>query len=340
MLRTTIQGWLDEIYAKDPVNTHMTSVMNSNIIAVEEVKKKISTYIIKITDASAITPNLTGKVKENLESIQKFLNDFAGKVEPGQAEEMTGIVYTQLQGQRGLPVADRSQLGTAVKCILSALYAASRRVKEQLELLTTDRFSDYHLGKEVEAAITKIGEIGNEFVSGTSKATAGKAIDNAFVTVKEKIKDLEKVLNKSSGSIKSTADELSNTLREIDDLKKEKDSNGNNDGVINKERNQAAEKLDSLKITLNNKLFNIRHVVLIAGDALTKITRALRSALSEANSEVNNAISDLTRDLLDATERTFDEITKRVKEQFAASHKSDLTALKSLVDTQIPEVKR
>ncbi|GBE63298.1 hypothetical protein, conserved [Babesia ovata] len=317
---SVLKGWLNGVFDKHPVKQYVESIGNTNPAALGKVRSVITTYITTMGGHATKTRKFTESVTENLNYIQPFFNDFATRVDPDQTDYMVDYVHSQLQkNSHGLRFnTDRSVLEPAAKSILSCVYAAARQAANELKSITSTTDPDgsvtYNLGTNVDEAIKKVDEIRKQFDVGNF----GHTVDKALGKAKEKINLLGDVL-KEKEAVGSMLHKLEDIQKEvIEKLEKLQNDDVNTEGSIEKIGKAAADKMEELKSILVAKLSDIGNAVI---DADQRLTQAINNVINEVNTAQDN-------------------ITNSVRSLFAEQHVADLTALHTLVERKLAEVRK
>ncbi|GBE62928.1 hypothetical protein, conserved [Babesia ovata] len=175
---------------------------------------------------------------------------------------------------------------------------------------------------------------------------AGNVFQNADVDDLSKIKDVMNKCHDARVSLEEAVIKVQAELTSLESLP----------GIVDANNNHIMGLLNSIKNDLDNKFAHIYEHIKNSEDALSSAIQAVeynvRTAQDKAMSSVDALKDSLTKTVIDAFEASrrsvsqlqttllqkvvmaFEEITKRVKNQFAAQHKSDLEALKKLVTEQ------
>ncbi|CDR71952.1 hypothetical protein, conserved [Babesia bigemina] len=334
----TVNKWVEDICAKEPVSGHINAY--GNIMYTTRVTSAISQYITKISAASTNAVDSNGCVEKNLNNISKFLTAFIAKVDPSQTAEMAGSLHSQLQTQTPFSRADKSRLELAVKEILTALHSKAAQIKTELELLTTDKLhTDYNLGKSVDAAIRNVVAIESSLTT-----DYGLKITHALEKLKQPIDTFVTLLGDTvgdSGTFKQKlANEANGLQKVIDDLynlTKENDDNGK-DGVLNQKHKAMEHTMNELKGEINEKLKDMEFIVSQSDQALVEAVRNLRSMFKESHEKNQVSAKVLRSQLLSAVDRAFNEITTQVRCLFSEQRMAKLESLQKFVDRQKSDI--
>ncbi|GBE63022.1 hypothetical protein, conserved [Babesia ovata] len=135
-------------------------------------------------------------------------------------------------------------------------------------------------------------------------------------------------------NIKSLSDGVRNALELIKDLDKVPDDVEEKRGEVDELMAQLKAKLKAFQSKLNElvDIVNNAHTYLTL--AIDAVNNVVRGALNAAK----QAVSQLETNLLVNVKGTFHILTKQMQKLFANSHKADLQALQSLVETQKSEI--
>ncbi|GBE63134.1 hypothetical protein, conserved [Babesia ovata] len=344
-------------YVKDDKKVNLEALFNKleeGIPAVAkaivgELKQEISQAV-----AAAVLTAMTGEneVEKSVNAVNAACVTFAGRLEERITKEYhTGSTDTKFTFFAAIATAmetaitssakktttkDKSLLAPTIEFVLSELIGAARQAGNAVYSFAgeddgiddDDNAEKYNLGKHLEAARSKIGDISKQFNDkkdlGLSPEDYGNLIDDSLKRVAPAITHLITILHDASGSLPKAVEKLkTEVLTKLDTLKNGKES----DGSVEKGKNVAETLIDDLKIDFKHKLNAIAADVSNVNHALNTAIQELRSTITEAHKKAENAVS-----------QAFATLTSEVRALFAQGHKADLAALKTLVDGQEKEI--
>ncbi|CDR71392.1 hypothetical protein, conserved [Babesia bigemina] len=210
----------------------------------------------------------------------------------------------------------------AVKTVLYALYGMTQQFAAELRCF----LATSSIKANLESAISSAASIDQEFKNG-GRNSHGEKIDDALLTVNEKVKKLGAVLDEATGSLMHEVKNIqSGVLTKLHDL--QKDDNDEQDGTINKKRKAALNQMDQLKKEIDSKLNDIL-------ESINDADRYLDIHIEDAENSVQSA----ERNVNEAVTSAFEKVEQSVRSLFAQQHKADLEALHKCVETQLQAVK-
>ncbi|GBE59962.1 hypothetical protein, conserved [Babesia ovata] len=315
---TKVEKWIKTIVEKEPVKGWMQTYFKQEYKTSDFNKF----YSDRTADFAGIFRQKldedikVAQAKINEDGIDTFLKQFEAKLVSKKLDELVSGIVEEIEKAPKLKLSDPpspspSSLLNAVVITLASLSATARQVYEEFHSFTTNSQIT-----NVTKAMTKIGEIENEFGDGlNNKGKFGGLIDAALANVAAPIEKLTTLLdqNDKEGSIKyklgDKVNGLQKTITELDDIRNEKSTKNNEDGKIEKQRNEAARLMDELKAEIKGRIQEVQAKVEDAD-------KALKEAINTLVTDVNKAFQNLTND---------------VQLFYAHSHKADLQALRELL---------
>ncbi|GBE63186.1 hypothetical protein, conserved [Babesia ovata] len=342
-----VNSWLNVIVAEEPIKGNLDYYVTQchsyfdtrfNGDRVEDKIKilvpLIATQIHKRVKASFLP---TGIVDRDLAQIKSYLDAVSEAVNPsnlsGIVEAVEGVIIPpqQTDAYKHSNMMYRNYLKKSLETMLPALYSTAKHVGEQINSFIQKSKIDNLLGE----AIASVKEIGQEFEN--DKGEYGQHITKAIQDVSTPIATLDTVLHKSAaqtGSLRHKLDNATNGLQsvldELEKLKKEKEQEGN----IEERKQQAGNKMTQLKEEIQNRIQAIMKAVLDAEVFIQNAINTVTDAVTKWYDTVQKAVTTLQRNLLQQVHTSFNKVTTAIKTLFADQHKSDLNALKELVDAQ------
>ncbi|GBE63484.1 hypothetical protein, conserved [Babesia ovata] len=276
------------------------------------VKEAIKSKIGDIESTSQIYSD-PKDVKNTLVSIQQYLTKYAlaidGKLNGGMPEFIEEIKGDPaFKDSSGLKLLHDDIPGKAVKTILTAVKSTVERVKEELKLFTTDDGIHYDLGKNLKDAIDAVNSIQIQLTS------TGSQLELALDQVKKKIGELDGVLATApeTGLIHGKLSDIATNLEALDGIMK------NDTGVIIVEKQDGDKIMNRLKADIGEKLDDIDVAVGYTNDMLDEAIKKLDNVVREAYETIKQAVHSL----------------------FAEQHIADLSALHTLVERKLAEVRK
>ncbi|GBE62613.1 hypothetical protein, conserved [Babesia ovata] len=261
---------------------------------------------------------IDGNVQEVMKACNKFVKDLGNKIEDDESRD-TDAFAKKIAGEMETSVLKKmdhthqSYLDEAVRITFTALHSAAKLFSEELNNFVIAST----IGEKVRQAISKVGNIGQEFKNDPSQADSrGKKIDEAFKIVEARIGDLGSLLTPQShtGKIPEAVEKLKEILTKL-----EKIQNGTDDTKsIEKMKCEASELMKELKRQLNEKLESIRFATNYADTHIQDTIDALESVTKTAHETITTAVHSL----------------------FAEQHIADLSALHTLVERKLGEVRK
>ncbi|GBE63198.1 hypothetical protein, conserved [Babesia ovata] len=301
---------INKVSLNDRFNPTYKGETNSN----EAVKKALKEHLPDFID-SLIQPVVLQAEFETAEvkNIAEKFSSFAIIVE----SELTGdedTVNLEVEGiemQLGLDSKKTASnyLQQAIKHILSSVAVSVKNFAEQLHSFFQQSHIDF---------LTQIGnsatQIGKQF--GKDDNSFGDKIQQALNGVSQKIDELNPLLVDNSaekGTIFKKLDAIGEQLTQLNNMSKPAD-----DGDILMKREKSEAKMNELKECIETHLNHINANVGIANDALTISINTVIDKVKEAENE----------------------ITKQIRALFAEQHIADLSALHTLVERKLAEVRK
>ncbi|GBE63416.1 hypothetical protein, conserved [Babesia ovata] len=345
--RPAIGDMVNKMMANDGVvHMYLNTSIKSSSQNLTKLKAAIVSQIKKLEPVSSTKINITDNAEDSLSSIQEYLQGYAEAIGMKLGNMMNFIQLVEgdkelVSVPRGTISVSDPHLTKALTTILTAVRSAALRVKEELTEFTTDTSAatSYNLGKDLKSAIGKVKDIGQQFDPARLAAAHGAMIAEAIEKVKPKIKELGEVLdtNGAVGSINGIIKDIRNDIAKLEKLKND---DVNTEGSIEKIRKAAADKMEELKSEIQGILTGIKLNVITSNEILTSAIESLGTTAVEAERDINNAIKQLESQLLEQTEKAFRNVTDQVKKLFAEQHIADLSALHTLVERKLAEVRK
>ncbi|CDR71501.1 hypothetical protein, conserved [Babesia bigemina] len=311
----TVESWLNKILEKnDTVNMHIDWYIQSNNLSsaqrgneLEQKRKEVIADIIPkivklVKEGNIQKPAVSGNVASMLSEINRFHDEVAAAIEKGVSPDNANVIATEVEKKfltsRASAVQSKDYLQSAIRTALAQLSLVVRKSADEIKAFTTENHSNgivaYNLGKNVDDAISKANEIWTEL---TDDAKYGGKLRTALLTVKDKIKQLDKIL---------TTEEVDNDIEVImmDYLKadrqklKTKMTDYNiyveSNGTLGKAIRQVHEKaLDAFIVPVNVKQINISTIKSTAQLITTHITNFCDTIRNAADADHNSAKAKL-----------------------------------------------
>ncbi|CDR96094.1 hypothetical protein BBBOND_0212360 [Babesia bigemina] len=180
--------------------------------------------------------------------------------------------------------------------------------------------------RELNAALKNEKELYEEL-----QKQVGNAFQNAHKDL-SKIKDVMKKCHDTRVSLESSLIQIQAELFSL----------ANFVTTLDDKKNQIVGIMDGLKQDINalqNKINYITQMVKESNDAIDSAILDVEKSVRETYKALNAAFTVTQRNLIATTEQAFNEITKEVQLLFNRHQLSDLTALKSLVGSQLDVIR-
>ncbi|GBE63121.1 hypothetical protein, conserved [Babesia ovata] len=317
-----VKGWMQTYFKQEYKTSDFNKFYSDRTADFAGIFRQKLDEDIKVAQAkiNEVKGDKQYKIEKNIDAVKDgidtFLKQFEAKLVSKKLDELVSGIVEEIEKAPKLKLSDPpspspSSLLNAVVITLASLSATARQVYEEFHSFTTNSQIT-----NVTKAMTKIGEIENEFGDGlNNKGKFGGLIDAALANVAAPIEKLTTLLdqNDKEGSIKyklgDKVNGLQKTITELDDIRNEKSTKNNEDGKIEKQRNEAARLMDELKAEIKGRIQEVQAKVEDAD-------KALKEAINTLVTDVNKAFQNLTND---------------VQLFYAHSHKADLQALRELL---------
>ncbi|CDR71493.1 hypothetical protein, conserved, partial [Babesia bigemina] len=369
--KAKVEQWLEDVFKSgEPVYSSIDAYAHTNVTksyfrsngqlkATQNVIKHIRDTInerlqLVITGVTKVQNTEGSDIHKRVANIKKCLRSFVDQINTHMnatefrksevvkkvvalIEKDSTIVNTAKQDQH-----DKSLLTSAIYRIAPQLVEKASKATTELVWLSVDDSkatvnANCAIAKEIDEAISKVKDIGKQFVEGGTKDKFGKALDDALMTVKRQIEMLGRTLDKHTGSIKTTV----NTIETEVSKKLEMLNNGNAESdSIKQMGDKAAGKIEELYKVLFDKLNGIFVAVDRTNETFDITMKAFRTSVENAYRESTDAMQTLRVDLTESAEQAFNKVSDEMQILFADNHRAHLNALGALVNEPISVINK
>ncbi|CDR71951.1 hypothetical protein, conserved [Babesia bigemina] len=195
---------------------------------------------------------------------------------------------------------NRDAVSQITEATRTAINTAVKNVQDAHDEVDNDRFSHTQLGQNVSALSSSITKLEGFIKSGNDGQIDQKL--NNIHTELGRLYDVTR--NDAVGKIQTTKDESERLMDEL------RESNQNNLRYINR-------------------------MIFEADDALDKIINAVFTAVETCRETFQKSIYNLKQNLIAAVEKAFEAVTIEIRKLFARQETAHLSALKTLLSTQL-----
>ncbi|GBE63141.1 hypothetical protein, conserved [Babesia ovata] len=322
-----IGEWVNEIVDKEPMKGYITAYVTKNNDekkfsgnlsggSVDDMvshmnsilKDKVADALKQIKPKTLLGTNST--VDGDLQDVIDFLTQFFSKVITQESTIITAV-EEKLGEDEHLSMTTPSTsphkpyLVDAVKATLTAVASTTKQLSAQLQ-----KFKITSKIANLTQVRQRVGEIPGKLYDDSS---LGQQITNALLVVKNKIELLTPILQNTGGTLKAKVEEIQNeVINDLNDITIKEQS------TINSKKQSAKEKMEELKNKIENKLKDIN------------------GAVVDANTLLKNAIDGVETVVKTAQ----DTIKQAIQKLFAEQHVADLSALHTLVEQKLAEVRK
>ncbi|GBE63510.1 hypothetical protein, conserved [Babesia ovata] len=372
-----LQDWIDDLLYIEPVKSYIGKYVTDNSGSIEstytteegekgsgiylklnkvisglikgKLKKEISQAVLA---AAALIEHAADtsadKIKAYASAVQFGCNAFAKalgerlKIEDGGEDDFATVIGTLVQEigeavKEGNPPKNTGEVTAAIQLIVEQLVGVASGAAAELE-----RFLDKsNLVDNIQLAIKSVVNIATQFDK-QNASNFGPKIDTALGEVNQNIMAVsgyfEVQQTRKEGSIFNQLGTIQMELARLERISKY-----DKEGEINVKKSDSDGLMHKLKGKISDIRDRINEVDLAVEKAekeLKAFINAAKAAVHEAHGNVSHTVSQLQKELLEQTEKSFKILTTAAQTLFADAHKADLQALQTLVTQQKEEIEK